>query len=83
MRPQVLEMGLASEAELDELDAAVRAYLDDPRTVAGPQTRRSRIAGLGPRAGHWGRPAGPSAAAPTRLPNRRWSVSAVRQHCRA
>jgi hypothetical protein len=46
----------------------------------GPQARRGRIAGLGPRAGHWGRPASPSAAAPTRLPNRRWSVSAVRQH---
>jgi len=34
MRPQVLEMGLASEAELDELDAAARAHLDDPRTIA-------------------------------------------------
>ena len=34
MRPQILEMGLASEAELDELDAAARAHLDDPRTVA-------------------------------------------------
>lgn len=36
MRPHVLEMGLASETELDELDAAVRAYLNDPRTVAIP-----------------------------------------------
>jgi SAM-dependent methyltransferase len=33
MRAQVLEMGLASEAELDELDAAARAHLDDPGTV--------------------------------------------------
>jgi hypothetical protein len=34
MRAQVLEMGLAGAAELDELDAAGRAHLDDPRTVA-------------------------------------------------
>jgi SAM-dependent methyltransferase len=34
MRPHVLELGLASEAELDELDAAARAHLSDPRTVA-------------------------------------------------
>jgi ubiquinone/menaquinone biosynthesis C-methylase UbiE len=33
MRPQVLEMGLASTAELDELDTAARAHLDDPHTV--------------------------------------------------
>ena len=33
MRPQVLEMGLATAAELDELDAAARAHLDDPDTV--------------------------------------------------
>jgi ubiquinone/menaquinone biosynthesis C-methylase UbiE len=33
MRPQVLEMGLAMPAELDELDAAARAHLDDPYTV--------------------------------------------------
>jgi ubiquinone/menaquinone biosynthesis C-methylase UbiE len=33
MRPQVLEMGLAAPVELDELDAAARAHLDDPRTV--------------------------------------------------
>ena len=33
MRSQVLEMGLASAAELDELDAAARAHLDDPHTV--------------------------------------------------
>jgi len=36
MRPHVLEMGLATEAELDELDAAARARLNDPRTVAVP-----------------------------------------------
>lgn len=34
MRSLVVEMGLASEAELDELDAEARAHLDDPRTVA-------------------------------------------------
>jgi SAM-dependent methyltransferase len=33
MRPQVLEMGLASATELDELDEAARAHLLDPRTV--------------------------------------------------
>ena len=33
MRPYALEMGLATDAELDELDTAARAYLDDPRTV--------------------------------------------------
>jgi ubiquinone/menaquinone biosynthesis C-methylase UbiE len=34
MRPHVLELGLASEAELDELDAAARAHLTDPGTFA-------------------------------------------------
>ena len=34
VRPQIMEMGLASEAELDELDAAARAHLDDPQTIA-------------------------------------------------
>ena len=33
MRPQVLEMGLASAAELDELDTAARAHIEDPDTV--------------------------------------------------
>jgi hypothetical protein len=33
MRPQVLEMGLATAAELDELDDAAHAHLNDPRTV--------------------------------------------------
>jgi hypothetical protein len=36
MRPHVLELGLASEAELDELDAAARAHLNDPDTVVIP-----------------------------------------------
>ena len=38
IRPQVLEMGLASAADLDELDAAVRPHLTDPCTVvmSGP-----------------------------------------------
>ena len=30
MRPQVLEMGLASAAELDELDTAARAHSPTP-----------------------------------------------------
>jgi SAM-dependent methyltransferase len=34
MRQQVLDIGLASNADLDELDAAARAHLEDPRTVA-------------------------------------------------
>jgi ubiquinone/menaquinone biosynthesis C-methylase UbiE len=34
MRPHVLELGVASEAELDGLDAAVRAHLTDPRTIS-------------------------------------------------
>jgi SAM-dependent methyltransferase len=33
MRPKVLEMGLATATEVDELDAAARAHLDDPDTV--------------------------------------------------
>jgi ubiquinone/menaquinone biosynthesis C-methylase UbiE len=33
MRPQVLEMSLASAAELDELDTAARAHLRDPHTI--------------------------------------------------
>jgi SAM-dependent methyltransferase len=32
-RAQVVAMGLASAAELDELDAAARAHLGDPRTI--------------------------------------------------
>jgi ubiquinone/menaquinone biosynthesis C-methylase UbiE len=33
MRPQIVQMGLASQAELEELDAIVRPHLQDPRTV--------------------------------------------------
>ena len=33
MRPQVLDMGLASATELDELDSAARAHLQDPHTI--------------------------------------------------
>jgi ubiquinone/menaquinone biosynthesis C-methylase UbiE len=36
MRPVVLELGLADEEELDELDRAVREHLDDPRTLVMP-----------------------------------------------
>jgi hypothetical protein len=58
MRPQVLEMGLASETGVDELDAAARAHLGDPRTVA--------VSGLLFLA--WGRgPAGASASFRARL----------------
>jgi ubiquinone/menaquinone biosynthesis C-methylase UbiE len=34
MRRPAIEMGLASEAELDDLDGAARAHLDDPDTIA-------------------------------------------------
>jgi SAM-dependent methyltransferase len=33
MRAQIVEMGLASNQELDELDATARPHLQDPRTV--------------------------------------------------
>jgi ubiquinone/menaquinone biosynthesis C-methylase UbiE len=33
MRPKIVELGLASEEELDALDAAARAHIGDPRTV--------------------------------------------------
>ncbi len=33
MRPQIVQMRLASEAELEELDAVARRHLEDPRTV--------------------------------------------------
>ena len=36
MRPMILDMGLIGERELDELDEAVRAHLDDPRTLVLP-----------------------------------------------
>jgi len=34
MRPHVLEMGLASAAELDDLDAAAREHLTNPETIS-------------------------------------------------
>jgi ubiquinone/menaquinone biosynthesis C-methylase UbiE len=34
MRPQILEMALASREELDKLDATIRPHLEDPCTVA-------------------------------------------------
>ena len=34
MRPRILELGLADADELDELDSAARAHLEDPHTVA-------------------------------------------------
>jgi ubiquinone/menaquinone biosynthesis C-methylase UbiE len=36
MRPQVLEMGLADEQQLDQLDRQARAHLADPDTVVMP-----------------------------------------------
>jgi hypothetical protein len=36
MRSQVLEMGLADERELDELDHAARNRFEDPDTVVMP-----------------------------------------------
>jgi len=33
MRPRIVEMGLADEEQLDELDAVVRAHLNGPHTV--------------------------------------------------
>ena len=33
MRPHIVQLGLADEEELDELDAAARAHVEDPRTV--------------------------------------------------
>jgi SAM-dependent methyltransferase len=33
MRPRIIEMGLASASELDELDTAARAHVEDPRTI--------------------------------------------------
>jgi SAM-dependent methyltransferase len=34
MRPDIVRMGRASEAELDDLDVQARAHLEDPRTVS-------------------------------------------------
>ena len=41
LRPQILEMGLANEGELNELDAAARTHFDDPDTVVTPLPSRS------------------------------------------
>jgi SAM-dependent methyltransferase len=34
MRPHIVELGLATESELEEWDAAARAHLEDPKTVS-------------------------------------------------
>lgn len=36
VRPQILELGLANERELDELDTAAREHLGDPETLVLP-----------------------------------------------
>ena len=36
LRPHVLKMGLADERELDDLDAALRAHLQDQNVVVMP-----------------------------------------------
>jgi hypothetical protein len=36
MRPQILDMALADEAELDQLDTAVRTHFDNPDTLVMP-----------------------------------------------
>jgi ubiquinone/menaquinone biosynthesis C-methylase UbiE len=36
MRPQIVDMGLADERELDELDGAARTHFEDPDTVVMP-----------------------------------------------
>ena len=33
MRPQIVELGLATERELEEWDAAARAHLENPGTI--------------------------------------------------
>ena len=33
MRPQIIELGLADEQELDELDAEVRKHFEDPEVL--------------------------------------------------
>ena len=58
MRPQVLDMGLASAAELDELDTAARAHLTGPDTVV-----MSGLLFL-----TWGRKPGRIPPGPTRTP---------------
>jgi ubiquinone/menaquinone biosynthesis C-methylase UbiE len=41
LRPAILALGLADEAELSELDAAVRQHLADPRTLMMPHLMMS------------------------------------------
>jgi hypothetical protein len=36
MHPVIVSLGLADQQEPDELDRAVRAHLDDPRTLVMP-----------------------------------------------
>ena len=36
MRPKIVERGIASEQELDDLDQAVRQHLSDPHTLVMP-----------------------------------------------
>jgi len=54
MRRYVVALGLASEAELDELDAAARAHFDRPDTVLMPglfflvSVRKRVASGTGP-----------------------------------
>jgi hypothetical protein len=36
MRPQIIEMGLADQHELDELDAAAREHFEDPDVLVMP-----------------------------------------------
>jgi hypothetical protein len=36
MRPVILELGLANERELNELDHQVREHVADPRTLTMP-----------------------------------------------
>jgi hypothetical protein len=36
LRPMIVELGIADERELSEVDQAVRAHLADPRTVVLP-----------------------------------------------
>ena len=43
LRPHVLEMGLADERELDDLDAAIRAHLHDQ--IRRHQARRRYLTG--------------------------------------
>ena len=54
MRPMIVEMGLADDRELDELDRTVRQHLDDPRTLVMPHLSFlawGRKPEAGPRAG--------------------------------